>query len=45
MKEAREASRWGVSGVPSFDFNRKPDFSGNQPVEKILKILQYHSGN
>ncbi|CAB9515241.1 DSBA-like thioredoxin domain [Seminavis robusta] len=38
-KEAYEASRRGISGVPSFAVNGKTLFSGAQPVEVFEEVL------
>jgi predicted DsbA family dithiol-disulfide isomerase len=43
-KEAGEASRRGVNGVPSFAFNGgKEAFSGAQNVETFVKFLKQHA--
>jgi predicted DsbA family dithiol-disulfide isomerase len=39
-REAREASRRGISGVPTFAINRQTLFSGAQPVEVFEKVLK-----
>jgi predicted DsbA family dithiol-disulfide isomerase len=43
LKEARDASRRGVSGVPSFEFNGEPAFSGAQPVETFVEALKHYA--
>jgi predicted DsbA family dithiol-disulfide isomerase len=45
VREAAEASRRGVSGVPSFSFgenSHQPAFSGAQPVEMFVRYLEQH---
>jgi predicted DsbA family dithiol-disulfide isomerase len=39
-REATEASRSGISGVPFFIFNGKPAFSGALPADQMLEVLQ-----
>jgi len=39
-REATQASRSGISGVPFFLFNGKPGFSGAVPAEQVLEALQ-----
>ena len=43
-REAMEASRRGISGVPTFSFeNDGPAFSGAQPAEKFAYVLQQYA--
>ena len=42
-KEAVEASRRGVTGVPSFEFNGQPAFSGAQSVEMFTNYLNRYA--
>jgi len=39
-REMAEASRMGISGVPYFFVNGNPAFSGAQPPEAFLQVLQ-----
>jgi predicted DsbA family dithiol-disulfide isomerase len=39
-KEATEASRRGISGVPAFAFNGQDAFSGAQPVDTFIRYLE-----
>lgn len=41
--EARAASRRGISGVPFFEFNDEPAFSGAQDVETFKSFLIEHA--
>ena len=34
-----QAGRWGISGVPTFIFDRRYAFSGAQPLEVFLDAL------
>ena len=43
--EAFDASRAGVSGVPSFAFNGHAAFSGAQPVDTFVRHLEHFSKN
>ena len=43
--EARQASRRGVSGVPFFEFNGEPAFSGAQEVATFEAYLKEYAGN
>jgi predicted DsbA family dithiol-disulfide isomerase len=40
VKEARSASKSGITGVPFFTFNGDPHFSVAQPVAKFAQVLQ-----
>lgn len=40
QKEAAEASRSGINGVPYFYINGKPQFSGAQPPEAFLEAFR-----
>jgi predicted DsbA family dithiol-disulfide isomerase len=40
VKEATEASRRGISGVPTFAFNGQEAFSGAQPVDTFIRYLE-----
>ena len=39
-QEAAQASRRGISGVPFFEFNSEPAFSGAQSVETFVQYLE-----
>jgi predicted DsbA family dithiol-disulfide isomerase len=43
VKEARNASKSGITGVPFFTFNGDPHFSGAQPVAKFAQVLQEYA--
>jgi predicted DsbA family dithiol-disulfide isomerase len=43
MNEAREASRRGISGVPSFEFDGEPAFSGAQNVKVFVQHLDRYA--
>jgi predicted DsbA family dithiol-disulfide isomerase len=42
-KEAMEASRRGISGVPTFAFDGQEAFSGAQPVDTFIRYLEDYS--
>jgi predicted DsbA family dithiol-disulfide isomerase len=42
-REAQEASRRGITGVPFFEFNGEPAFSGAQPSATFVAHLKEHA--
>jgi predicted DsbA family dithiol-disulfide isomerase len=39
-----QAQRWGISGVPTFIFERRYAFSGAQPLEVFLGAIDQVAG-